>query len=199
MKDLLMHTCCGPCFVYPHSVLKDKYKITSYFFNPNIHPSMEYMRRMETLADFCAINGVHLRIGEYDPALHLRAVAGSENDRCRACYKIRLGEAASFAAENDYALYTTTLLISPYQQHELIIEAGEAAASEYGVEFLYQDFRLGFRDGQNKAKELEMYRQPYCGCIYSEFERYEKKLAQAVDKVQGQASAQRHQRASDSC
>ncbi len=191
MNDLLVHTCCGPCFVYPHGMLKETYRITSYYFNPNIHPSMEYMRRLETLAGFCSSEGVALRIGEYDPQEHLRAVAGNEDDRCSTCYGIRLNEAARFAAEKGYDAFTTTLLISPYQKHELLAQVGAEMAGRYGIEFKYWDFRPGFRAGQGRAKELDMYRQPYCGCIYSELERYAKKLGSTVGALRGSTDESR--------
>lgn len=185
MKNLLVHTCCGPCFVYPHSILKETYNITSYYFNPNIHPSVEYMRRLETLAGFCSHEGVDLRIDEYDPQVYLRAVAGNESDRCNTCYRLRLSQAARFAAEKGYDAFTTTLLISPYQKHEILHQVGLEMGNTYGIEFKYWDFRPGFRAGQDRAKELDMYRQPYCGCIYSELERYDKKRKKAEDAARG--------------
>ncbi|HZD60175.1 MAG TPA: epoxyqueuosine reductase QueH [Anaerolineae bacterium] len=183
MKNLLLHTCCGPCFIFPHSLLKVEYNITSYYFNPNIHPSMEYMRRMEALATYCKSEGVELRVGDYNPEEYFRQVAGNESDRCRICYSIRLGEAARFAAEKGYDLFSTTLSVSPYQKHNLIEMVGTEVANTYGIEFKYWDFRSGFRSGQDRAKELGMYRQPYCGCIFSEMERYARKLKKTVDSV----------------
>ncbi|MCL6472103.1 MAG: epoxyqueuosine reductase QueH [Firmicutes bacterium] len=183
MRNLLVHTCCGPCFAYPYSVLKDEFNITSYFYNPNIHPSMEYIRRLEALAEFCRLNKVELKVGEYDPKIYFKEIAGREGDRCRICYSIRLNEAARFAAENGYSAFTTTLLVSPYQKHDAIKDAGEEAGNKYRIEFKYWDFRHGFRAGQERAKELNLYRQPYCGCVFSEFERYSKKLEKSVKKV----------------
>lgn len=169
--------------MHPYGVLQENYNITSFFFNPNIHPSMEYMRRLEALSWFCSLNGVELRVGEYDPTIYFKEVTGKESDRCRVCYSIRLNEAAKFAAEKGYDIYTTTLLVSPYQKHELIKELGESIGNIYGIEFKYWDFRPGFREGQARAKELGMYRQPYCGCVYSELERYAKKLDRVVNQV----------------
>jgi len=185
MKNLLVHTCCGPCFIYPYSILKDEYRINSFFYNPNIHPSMEYARRLDTLAGFCSQNGVELRVGDYDPSIYFAQVAGNKSDRCRICYSIRLGKAAEFAAEKGYDAFTTTLLVSPYQKHDEIRNTGIEIAGKYGVEFKYWDFRSGFRQGQNKAKELDMYRQPYCGCVYSETERYLNKLKKIETKARG--------------
>jgi len=186
MKNLLLHTCCGPCFIHPHGVLKEEYKVTSFYFNPNIHPSMEYIRRMETLAAYSKSVGVELRVGDYNPVDYFKEVAGKESDRCRICYSIRLREAARFAAEKGYDLFSTTLSVSPYQKHELIEEVGSQAADTFGVKFKYRDFRTGFRPAQDKAKALEMYRQPYCGCVFSEAERYSKKLAKIVDGLRGE-------------
>ncbi|MBE0446584.1 MAG: epoxyqueuosine reductase QueH [Actinobacteria bacterium] len=183
MKNLLLHTCCGPCFIYPHSLLKERYNVTSFYFNPNIHPSMEYVRRVEALAGYCKGAGVDLRVGDYKPEEYFRQVAGTESDRCRICYSIRLKEAAEFAAEKGYDLFSTTLSVSPYQKHDLIEMIGTEAGNKCSVEFKYWDFRPGFRSGQDRAKELEMYRQPYCGCVFSEMERYSRKLKKAVDGV----------------
>lgn len=180
-----MHTCCGPCFVYPHSIIKDEYKVSSYYFNPNIQPSMEYLRRLETLAGYCAGNNIELRVADYDPKLHLTEIASNINDRCRMCYSLRLNETARFAAEKGYDSFTTSLLVSPYQNHDLIKTIGNSFADTYGIGFEYRDFRPGFKMGQDLAKELDMYRQSYCGCIYSEAERYSKKLQRTVDNIRG--------------
>ncbi len=146
---------------------------------------MEYVRRLEALSGFCSLNGVELRVGEYDPTIYFKEVTGRESDRCRMCYSIRLNEAARFAAEKGYDSYTTTLLVSPYQKHELIKELGVSIGNNYGIEFKYWDFRPGFRAGQTRAKELSMYRQPYCGCVYSELERYANKLIAHSSKLTG--------------
>lgn len=183
MKRLLFHTCCGPCLIYPGETLSRDFEITSYYYNPNIHPTTEYIRRLDTLAWYCERLGYELIAGEYQPALHLRAAVAADGGRCAACYRLRLEETARYAAENGYGLFSTTLTVSPYQDHDLIGAIGAAAAERHGVAFVYRDFRAGYREGQAKARELEMYRQPYCGCIYSEFERYEKKLKQAESGV----------------
>lgn len=144
---------------------------------------MEYIRRLEALAELCGLNKVELKVGEYDPKTYFKEVLGTEGDRCRICYSIRLNEAARFAIENGYGAFTTTLLVSPYQKHDVIKKTGEEAGNKYGVEFKYWDFRPGFREGQERAKELNLYRQSYCGCVFSEFERYSKKLNRSVKKV----------------
>jgi hypothetical protein len=144
---------------------------------------MEYIRRLEALSDYCKANEVVLHVGEYDPLVYLRAVSGSEDARCGMCYSIRLMEAARFAAAQGFSALTTTLSVSPYQDHELLQRIGAEAAQAYGIEFRYFDFRPGFRGAQERAKELGMYRQPYCGCIYSELERYAKKLGKAEERA----------------
>jgi predicted adenine nucleotide alpha hydrolase (AANH) superfamily ATPase len=184
-KNILLHVCCAPCLIYPHSVIKseDDINMSVYYFNPNIHPSMEYARRLEALMDYCVQNNIDLRVGEYDPAFYFRAVSGNKESRCEDCYKIRLEETARYAAQEKFDVFETTLAVSPYQDHELIKDIGSDMADRYGVEFRYTDYRRGFRDGQNKSRELGMYRQAYCGCVYSESERYAKKVAQTEKKA----------------
>ena len=179
MKKLLLHTCCGPCLIRPGETLKAEYEITSYYYNPNIHPTTEYIQRLETLAAYCRDNGYRLVVGEYEPQRHLIEVAGLAEARCAVCYRLRLMEAARYAAQNGFDAFSTTLTVSPYQKHDLIEAIGEQAGEEHGVEFIYRDFRALYREGQETARTLGMYRQSYCGCIYSEMERYEKKLARA--------------------
>lgn len=171
---ILLHTCCAPCSVYCLDRLKaDGFCPTSFFYNPNIHPYKEFERRLETLRAYSDMRGFDLIVDDtYDLDLFLSRAVGTGSERCSACYAIRLKRAAQEARDRRLDKFTTTLLVSPYQQHDLIAETARRAAEDYGVEFVYVDFRPGFREGQNSAREMGLYRQPYCGCIYSEEERY---------------------------
>ncbi len=170
---LLLHMCCGPCAVYPHQVLSREHEITGLFYNPNIHPYTEYKKRLDTARDFADNSGYKLiTIDEYNLDEFLRNAAFREGQRCIMCYAERLERAASVAKSGCFDAFTTTLLVSPFQKHDLIRRIGEEAGKKYGVEFLYKDFRGGFKEGVEKSRELGLYRQPYCGCIYSERDRY---------------------------
>lgn len=170
---VLMHMCCGPCAIYPWQELSREHEITGLFFNPNIHPYTEYRRRMETAAEFADKSGFRLiSIDEYNLDEFLRNAAFREGQRCMMCYSDRLARTASVAKKGNFDAFTTTLLVSPFQKHDLIRSIGEEAANKYGVDFLYMDFRQGFKEGVQRSKELGLYRQPYCGCIYSERDRY---------------------------
>lgn len=170
---LLMHMCCGPCAVYPYDALKDEYEITGLFYNPNIHPYTEYKKRMDTALEFSESSGFKtIVIDEYKLDEFLRNAAFRENQRCMMCYADRLERAASVARKGGFDAFTSTLLVSPFQKHDLIKQIGEEAGQKYGVEFLYRDFRPGFKEGVEKSKAMGLYRQPYCGCIYSERDRY---------------------------
>ena len=147
--------------------------MTGYFYNPNIHPYLEYQKRLATLLGYAA--GEALPVVSdvaYPMEIFLRRVQFQEEDRCRHCYDLRLRCTAEKAKGENYEAFTTTLLYSRYQKHELIKETGERMADEYGVPFLYHDFREGWREGVETSKRLGLYRQPYCGCLYSEKERY---------------------------
>ncbi len=174
---LLMHVCCGPCALYPLQVLREEgYEVHGYFFNPNIHPFSEYTRRLHTLKTYAegeAWPVIYAR--EYPVEEYFRLVAYRETERCRFCYLLRLERAAEAAKRGGFDAFTTTLLVSPFQKHDMIREVGEAAAGKYGITFLYRDFRAGFKEGVKRSKELGMYRQQYCGCVYSERERYARK------------------------
>ena len=176
MKTLL-HICCAPCANQPIEVLKtDGLEVTGFWFNPNIHPFTEYRARRNTVRDYLqAIELPLIEQNDYALRPFVRAVAEDIENRCIKCYEMRLFETARVAKEGGFDSFTSSLFISPYQNHELMRETAERAASEYGVQFLYRDFRPLFRDGQNKAKELGFYMQKYCGCIFSEEERYLKK------------------------
>ncbi len=167
---LLMHTCCTPCSVYCIDSLRTEgIEPTIYWYNPNIHPYIEYKTRRDTLKEYSKKIGVKAIFEEeYGLTTFCENVAKGINTRCKDyCYPVRLEQTAKYAKEHGYDAITTTLLVSPYQKHEIIKEIGENIAKKYGLEFIYRDFRVGFREGQAKARELGLYMQKYCGCIFS--------------------------------
>ena len=181
---LLLHSCCAPCSVQcVKTLLEDGIKPDLYWYNPNIHPFTEYRSRRDALEAFARDHELSLNMeDEYGLRPFLREVVSMDEDfadhdqtvkrRCAYCYRLRLEKTASVAAERGYEAFSTTLLISPYQNHELLKETGYEFAAKYDVSFLYRDFRPFFRDGRNQAKALGYYMQKYCGCIFSEEERY---------------------------
>ena len=175
---LLLHICCAPCSVYcVKSLRMEGIEPTGYWYNPNIHPYQEYKARRDTLIAYARSIGLALRgREEYGLRPFVRAVAGEIDRRCGYCYAVRMEETARYAGENGFTHIGTTLLVSPYQDHEGIRRAGEAAARKYGVEFLYRDFSVGFREGQAEARALGLYMQKYCGCVFSEEDRYAKQI-----------------------
>ena len=170
---LLLHICCGPCAVYPVEVLVTAgHEIEGYFDNPNIHPHQEFLRRLEALEDFAAQVGLPVIWNkDYDIEEFFRLVAFREQERCRFCYQLRLGRAARMAKAGGFEAFTSTLLYSRYQQHDLIHEVARQAAAEAGVAFYYEDFRQGWAEGIAQSKARGLYRQSYCGCLFSERER----------------------------
>ena len=174
MEKTLMHTCCAPCSVSCIQQLRSEgIEPVAYWYNPNIHPYQEYKARRDTLMAYAPSIGMELIVQEnYGLREFCRAVCGDIDHRCSVCYALRLAQAAQYAARNGYDSFTTTLLVSPYQKHELIRQIGERLAEQYGIQFLYRDFRVGFREGQEKAREAGLYMQKYCGCIFSEEDRY---------------------------
>ena len=173
---ILLHICCGPCAAFPvRHLCEQGHELTGYFYNPNIHPYKEFRRRLDTSREFAAKEGLDLVVDDaYTLEDFLAGALAAGADRCRACYELRLDRAAAYAAAHGYDCFTTTLLVSPYQRHEAIRAAGERAADGAGVPFLYIDFRPGWPEGVRISKELELYRQPYCGCVFSERDRYYK-------------------------
>lgn len=171
---ILVHICCGPCSIFPVARLREQgHELQGYFFNPNIHPYKEFCRRLDTLKEYAADIGLSLQVDKrYLLEDFLTRVIRSERLRCEECYELRLRETALQARLLGVDAFTTTLLVSPYQKHELIRNAGEAAAVETGVAFHYEDYRPGWQSGVTVSREREMYRQPYCGCIFSEKDRY---------------------------
>ena len=186
---LLMHTCCAPCSVYCIDNLRNEgIEPVAYWFNPNIHPYMEYKARRDTLIEYSKIVNLELIIDEdYGLKEFCKNVSDDLTNRCvKYCYRVRMEQTAKFAKENGFDAFTTTLLISPYQRHDELKEICEEVAQKYGVKFLYRDFRPGFREGQNKARELELYMQKYCGCIFSEEDRYSDKIMKDKKKFKGE-------------
>ena len=173
MKTLL-HICCAPCANQPIEVLRtDGFEVTGFWYNPNIHPFTEYRSRRNCLREYAKeIELPLLERDDYGLRPFVREVAENIEGRCVKCYEMRLFETARQAAEGGFDSFTSSLFISPYQNHDLMRETAERAAAEYGVTFAYRDFRPYFKAGQEKARELEMYIQKFCGCIFSEQERY---------------------------
>ena len=171
---ILMHVCCAPCSIHPLARLReDGHQITGYFYNPNIHPYTEYQKRLTTLRDYAAAEDWPLVGAEdYDLEGFLRSMVYREKDRCRFCYGLRLEACARVAKHGNFDAFTTTLLASPYQKHDLIRETGVAAGESFGIPFFYLDFRPGYRAGYARARTMGLYLQSYCGCVYSEKDRY---------------------------
>jgi len=177
MLKLLIHICCAPCFTAPYFQLKDKFQIHGFWYNHNIHPYTEYKKRLETLQEFAQEQELEVIYkDEYDLEKFIRKAVYRENNRCEQCYYDRLKYTAIIARKGNFDYFTTSLLYSKYQDHERIREIGESLAREYGIKFYYEDFRKQWSNGIKISKEKKMYRQQYCGCIYSEKERYLGKL-----------------------
>jgi len=160
---------------YPVEVLSERgYQVVPYFYNPNIHPFREYRNRYLAVVDYCRGRGLDLDAGPYEMEQFLLEVSSRVDTRCELCFHMRLSGAARRASVLGIGEFTSTLLVSPYQDQDLIRAAGESAAIEHGVLFLFEDMREGYHETVSKSRELDMYRQSYCGCVYSEKERYQK-------------------------
>ena len=201
---ILLHMCCGPCSCYPVKKLREEgFEPIGFFFNPNIHPYQEWRQRLKTAREFAEKVGMEIHVvNHYGLREFLTktfsVVEGLDGDdtinfadgfhnRCKICYAWRLGETAKFAAENNFEIFTSTLFYSIHQNHELMKKIAESVAKNFGVKFFYEDFRAGWDEGIAISKELELYRQNYCGCIFSEEERFSndlKKIRRAKFKAQ---------------
>ncbi|HZW97317.1 MAG: epoxyqueuosine reductase QueH [Clostridiaceae bacterium] len=185
VEKILLHTCCGPCAEYPvQELLAADYEPLLYYFNPNIQPQVEWQRRLESLQKLSEITDLALVAEGRSETERWLEMKDSQIDRCRYCYRTRLEKAAQYARSNGYPIFTTTLLVSPYQQHDLIVEIGRELAVEYGLEFLAADWRPRYRQGQQMARDDGLYRQRYCGCIISlEESSYKDKIKKELDQL----------------
>jgi len=171
---ILLHICCAPCTIYPLRVLREMgHEVRGFFYNPNIHPSLEYRKRLDTLKEYASRESLDMVWEEdYRPEEFFRTVTFREKDRCRHCYDLRLVRTSALARADGFDGFTTTILYSRFQKHDLVRETAEAVAKLAGTRFLYFDFRTGWKEGVEISKKYALYRQQYCGCIYSERERY---------------------------
>ncbi len=208
--NLLLHMCCGPCSCYPLKRLREKgIEPVGFFFNPNIHPYLEWDKRLNTAKEFAEKSQMKIETDEqFLLRDFLRRALAAEKDgvlpvartqeealrfvesykrvkmnRCRMCYTWRLGEAARFASEHGFDAFTSTLFYSIYQQHELMREVAQHFAKVYDIDFYYEDFRSGWQEGIDISLKMGLYRQGYCGCVFSEEERYSRIIRKAVRKA----------------
>ncbi len=176
----LLHTCCAPCLVHPFADLSgDDHDVTAFFYNPNIHPHAEYLRRLDAFTTYTADNSIPA-IVETDPdglTRWLRAVVFREPHRCSLCFTLRLERTAELARDRGFDAFSTTLLYSRFQRHDLLKEVAEAVSDRYSIPLAYRDWRTGWNQGVKIYRKTGLYRQKYCGCIFSEKERAEKLLA----------------------
>lgn len=171
---VLLHICCAPCAIYPLKVLRSEgHEVIGFFYNRNIHPYQECLRREEALRIYAEQMDLKVIYQDgYDMETFLQNVVFREAERCNFCYHDRLKSTALIANRGHFDYYTSSLLQSKFQKHEMIRSIGESLGKSYDVPFLYRDFRQGWKEGIETSKRLNMYRQQYCGCIYSEKERF---------------------------
>lgn len=170
---ILLHICCSNCAIHPFKILKTEgHNFTGFWFNPNIHPFEEHKSRFDSLrelADKWLVDMLYT--GRYKPEEFFRIISPSP-ERCKSCYRLRLEKTAQEASKQGFDAFSTTLLISPYQDFEQLTATGRELADKYNLSFYLRDFRPYFRDSMSSAKELGLYRQKYCGCIFSREEKH---------------------------
>jgi hypothetical protein len=176
---LLVHCCCVHCSAYTLKYWREQgYEVTAFWYNPNIHPFTEHQRRLEALNSFTDSKGIILAVAPgYDLDGYLQAAAGRGAERCPECYRLRLEAAAGYAREQGFEGFTSSLLISPQQQHQRIVEVAGTISAASGVGFFYADLRKRYSDSRRLTKPMELHRQQYCGCLFSEYERASRETA----------------------
>ena len=172
--SVLLHICCANCAIFPVQQLQGRGdEVAGFFFNPNIHPYQEYQKRRDALKEYSSRVGLKVTYrDEYLLEEFLKNVSHRVKERCLYCYETRLEATAQEAKRSGFNQFSTTLLQSAHQNHQQIKETGERVADKLGIPFYYEDFRPGWRKGLDVSKAMGLYRQQYCGCIYSEKERY---------------------------
>ena len=193
MDDLLLHVCCGPCSTVAAPAWRARgLEPVAWFHNPNIQPAAEHERRLESMQRYGRAAGLELVVetavtGDEAVAWEewaRRQSGAAPAERCAACMRLRLGAAARAAARLGLKRFSSSLSVSPYQRHDLIAAAGERAAGEYGVDFVYLDLRDDFRTSYAESRRLELYRQPYCGCAASKWEAWHERRAMRAERAQ---------------
>lgn len=175
-NKIIMHVCCASCACYPFEVLKKEgYKVVGYWNNPNIHGYREHKKRLMTMGYYLTTNKqMELIEDKYEPEKWFESITNyTGSQRCNECYKMRLEKTAKTAKNHNIEIFTSTLLYSKYQDHDTIKKIGDKIAESFGIKFLYRDFRHGWKEGINISKKIGLYRQQYCGCIFSERERFD--------------------------
>ncbi|RLG58102.1 MAG: recombinase [Candidatus Hydrothermarchaeota archaeon] len=174
MEKLMLHACCAPCATHVVKVLREKYEVIVYFYNPNIHPEEEYHLRMKNMIKLAELYDFPLIIGDYDVELWFERIKGFEKEkeggeRCKLCFELRLEKTAKLAKELGMPIFATTLTISPHKNAEVINSIGKKIAKKYNIKFFEADFKKknGFKKSVEESKRLNLYRQNYCGCIFS--------------------------------
>ncbi|MCF6156518.1 MAG: epoxyqueuosine reductase QueH [Candidatus Brocadia sp.] len=172
--NLLLHICCACCLCAPLNELrKEGFKVTGLFYNPNIHPLLEFRRRLKALRVFQESDPIPVIYREdYGLREYLKKVNYEGDDRCADCYTMRLKFTAAYAQENRFGAFTSTMLFSVYQNHEQLKMFSENLSKEYGIDFIYRDYRYLSECSHDIARKKMIYRQGYCGCVFSEYERY---------------------------
>ena len=170
----MLHICCAPCALYPLEVFrKEGLEIMGFFYRHNIHPFKECLRRQEALQAYAEKSDLRVIYQkDYDLEGFIQKIAFRESQRCSICYHERLKATALVAKRGKFDYFSTTLLYSKFQKHDDIKSMGETVGRSVGIQFYYYDFREGWKKGVETSKDLGLYRQHYCGCIYSEKERY---------------------------
>ena len=175
-SKLLLHICCAPCGIVPITALKKDFEITGLFYNPNIHPYREYLDRLSSVRKLLYDFEINIIFTEYNWEEFLKELILTNNtlepSRCEICYRMRLAKTNNIAKETGIRYISTSLLYSIYQKHDLIKDTAEKVIKD--AEFIYRDFRPYYREGVVKSRELTYYRQKYCGCIFSNYDRYKK-------------------------
>ena len=176
--SLLLHSCCAPCSSYVISYLNKYFDITVLYYNPNIYPYEEYLKRkneqIRLINEMEHVNNLSIIDCDYDNDKYERLIKGLENEkeggsRCHICYKLRLEKTAMMASDGNYDYFSTTLTVSPYKNSKTLNEIGESLAVKYNIKWLYSDFKKndGYKKSVELSKKYNLYRQDYCGCIYS--------------------------------